>query len=31
MEDLAAFKERKEEPNLPFEEVLKDLRQRGKI
>lgn len=31
MEDLAAFEERKDEPNLPFEEVLKDLRQRGKI
>jgi len=30
-EDLAAFEERKDEPNLPFEEVLKDLRQRGKI
>lgn len=31
MEDLAAFDERKDEPNLPFEEVLKDLAQRGKI
>jgi hypothetical protein len=30
-EDLAAFEERKDEPNLPFEEVLKDLAQRGKI
>ena len=29
--DLAAFEERSREPNLPFEEVLKDLRQRGKI
>ena len=30
-EDLAAFEERAGEPNLPFEEVLKDLRRRGKI
>lgn len=30
-EDLAAFEERASEPNLPFEEVLKDLRRRGKI
>ena len=30
-EDLAAFEERFHEANLPFEEVLKDLRQRGKI
>jgi hypothetical protein len=30
-EDLAAFEERSREPNLPFEEVLKDLRRRGKI
>ncbi|MBI5237869.1 MAG: CopG family transcriptional regulator [Deltaproteobacteria bacterium] len=30
-EDLAAFAERALEPNLPFEEVLKDLKQRGKI
>ncbi|RJR40617.1 MAG: CopG family transcriptional regulator [Deltaproteobacteria bacterium] len=30
-EDLAAFEERAHEPDLPFEEVLKDLRQRGKI
>ena len=30
-EDLAAFAERAPEPNLPFEEVLKDLKQRGKI
>ena len=29
--DLAAFKERAEEPNLSFEEVLQDLKQRGKI
>jgi len=31
MADLAAFEARRDEPNLPFEEVLKDLRQRGKI
>ena len=31
VEDLVTFEERKDEPNLPFEEVLKDLRQRGKI
>jgi hypothetical protein len=31
MEDLAAFAARRDEPNLPFEDVLKDLRQRGKI
>ena len=31
VEDLAAFETRTREPNLPFEEVLKDLRQRGKI
>jgi hypothetical protein len=30
-EDLASFEERAHEPNLPFEEVLKDLRKRGKI
>lgn len=30
-EDLSAFAERKEEPNLDFEKVLKDLRSRGKI
>jgi len=30
-EDLAAFEARTHEPNLPFEAVLKDLRQRGKI
>jgi len=30
-EDLAAFEERLHETNLPFEQVLKDLRQRGKI
>ena len=31
VEDLAAFEARTHEPNLPFEDVLKDLRQRGKI
>jgi hypothetical protein len=31
VEDLAAFEARAHEPNLPFEEVLNDLRQRGKI
>ncbi len=31
VEDLSAFEERAEEPNLPFESVLKDLRRRGKI
>jgi hypothetical protein len=30
-EDLAAFGERAKEPNLAFEAVLKDLRQRGKL
>jgi trehalose utilization protein len=30
-EDLAAFEERKNEPNLDFEKVLKDLKSRGKI
>lgn len=30
-DDLAAFEERAHEPNLPFEDVLKDLKQRGKI
>ncbi len=30
-EDLAAFEARASEPDLSFEEVLKDLRQRGKI
>jgi hypothetical protein len=31
VEDLAAFEARAQEPNLPFEQVLKDLRQRGAI
>lgn len=30
-EDIAAFKERAHEPSLSFEEVLKDLKRRGKI
>jgi len=30
-EDLAAFEERANEPNLAFEDVLKDLRKRGKL
>jgi hypothetical protein len=30
-EDLAAFDERANEPNLAFEDVLKDLRKRGKL
>jgi hypothetical protein len=30
-EDLAAFVKRAHEPNLPFEDVLKDLKKRGKI
>jgi hypothetical protein len=30
-EDIAAFGERAHEPNLSFEEVLKDPKRRGKI
>lgn len=30
-EDLAAFAQRASEPNLPFEDVLQDLKRRGKI
>ena len=30
-EDLAAFEERLAEPELPFEDIVKDLRARGKI
>jgi len=30
-EDQAAFKERAREPNLAFEDVLNDLRKRGKL
>ena len=30
-EDLAAFEERAGEPNLSFEEVLKDMKRSGKL
>jgi hypothetical protein len=30
-EDLAAFEARAHEPNLAFEDFLKDLRKRGKL
>jgi len=30
-EDLSAFSERATEPNLPFEDIVKELRKRGKI
>jgi predicted DNA-binding protein len=30
-EDLSAFDQRAMEPNLPFEDVVKELRKRGKI
>ena len=30
-EDLAAFKQRSRESNLPFEDVVKDMKRRGKI
>jgi plasmid stability protein len=30
-EDIATFEERQHEPNLLFEDVLKDLKLRGKI
>jgi len=30
-EDLAAFEERAREPNLAFEDVLKDLKRRGQL
>ena len=30
-EDLAAFEERRKEPHLSFEAVLKDLRKRGRL
>ncbi|MGB5163558.1 MAG: ribbon-helix-helix domain-containing protein [Thermoanaerobaculia bacterium] len=30
-EDLAAFEERANEPDLPFESVVKDLKRRGRI
>ena len=31
VDDLAAFKDRVNEPGLPYEDVVKDLRRRGKI
>ena len=31
LEDLAAFEERAKEPNLRFQDVLKELRRRGQI
>ena len=31
MEDIAAFEERADEPNLAFEDVLKELKRSGKI
>lgn len=31
VEDLAAFDERRGEPDLPFDEVVRDLRRRGAI
>ncbi len=30
-EDLGAFDERAAEPNLPFEDVVKDLKRSGKL
>jgi len=30
-EDLAAFEDRRKEPELIFEDVVKDLKRRGKI
>ncbi|MBT7951048.1 MAG: CopG family transcriptional regulator [Gammaproteobacteria bacterium] len=30
-EDLAAFEDRVNEPSLPYEAVVKDLKRRGKI
>lgn len=30
-EDLAAFDERAEEPSLPFEDFVRDLRRRGEL
>jgi plasmid stability protein len=30
-DDLAAFENRAREPNLAFEDVLKDLKRRGKL
>ncbi len=30
-DDLQAFRDRRKEPTVPFEQVLKDLRKRGKL
>jgi plasmid stability protein len=30
-DDLAAFDDRASEPDLPFEDVVKELRERGKL
>jgi len=30
-DDLKSFRDRASEPTLPFEQVLKDLRKRGKL
>ena len=30
-DDIAAFEERAREPDLPFEDVVKDLKKRGKL
>lgn len=30
-DDLAAFEDRKRDPDLPFEDAVKDLKRRGKI
>jgi len=30
-DDLAAFRQRTREPNIPFEDVVRDLKRRGKI
>jgi len=30
-DDLLAFDEREKEPSIPFEDVVKDLKRRGKI
>jgi len=30
-DDLAAFDDRASEPDLPFEDVVRDLRRRGKL
>ena len=31
IEDLAVFEERKDEPEIPLEEVLADMRARGRL